>query len=516
MIKIALILLSIFAAISSSHAGGRGGHNTTFDPNSYGGGWKFLDTDFGAVCDGNPANSSTNDAAINSWLAYGVSQGLSLAKLKTPPGICVTSEGFTCDNPNDHSGPPIRNAIIWGYGTTYTAGWVGGNNYPNGGVGTAGSALIQAATTGDMVVTLITAAQNTIFSVGDSIAITAEATQTFGNPSHSIFEYNIITSINAGTGVIGLGSPLKNSGYKTTYPQLDPGSSLQINQGGPATIYKMDAGWNTNCRVLGLTFDIPNGQVNFGGKENYVLDVTFTGSFAPSSGRAEWLHYVQAGSSAIEVDKNIELWYQYNSMVGQIAVQNGSINQFIVYGGSSTNVNGTSTNSVFTNHLVFPPVAGRGGQINAGPTGGGRSLSLVLDGVNFVGAFNGRHNCPMSAFSYSSGTLTIASTDPNFDCSTRLWVVGTKYFMGDDNGDNTCIPANTFTVTDLIGVGTSGVKSTSVQVVTDFAGGSLPSGNICNANTTAVTQFAAYKTMTLTQKFSGPANLLSIPSMLPP
>lgn len=502
--RFVVVVFLLFCSLPA-FAGGRGGHNTTFDQNSNGGGWKFLDSDYGAVCDGNPANAATNDAAIQSWLAFGAGQGGALAKLKTPPGRCVVTNGALCADVTRANNNVVQNALIWAYGTTFTNAWIGGFGYPSSQLGVSNSALIQAATTGDASLAFVNASDASLFSVGDRIAITAEATQTFGSPvSHSIFEYNLITSITGTTTkVAALASLVKNSGYKTTYPQLDTGGGGNLNQGGPATIYKMDPEWNTNCRILGLTIDNPAAQVNAIGRELYLLDVTFNGSLAPSASGAVWINYYTGLGNSIEVDKNIPLWSQYNSNVAGIAIQNASVNQLLLTGGSSNFISGTPINITVTNHKT----AG----IRVAPVnGGGMTLSTTLDGVTFTSADFGPRAVNISAFSTSGSplTLTIPKASGSYNTSTILWVAGAKYFLGDSDGSNSCTPSNTFTVSDIVDAGAN------VNIVTNLS--SIPVTNICGGNIRPPSTFAGYQTQALTQKFSGPANLLSRPEMLPP
>lgn len=526
--KFIVVIFCLWPSIAL--AGGRGGHNTTFDPNSYGGGWTCFRSQVSGACGSGPffqylnaaCDGTTDDtAALAAWITYAHGLGGALAKINTGIGSrchLPLNASFAADNTINCAGfgsslnTTVQNLIVWQYGSTFDAAWFGGGGFysvqnPNGvqtgcsGAPTNTSPLIQAANAGDTTVTLITAAESSNFVVGDWIVVTALGNGKIGDfpPSHFFHEHRLITAVNAGTGVLTLDSPLQFS-YKTTYPNIGGGAPFQ---GGPATVYLMEKTYNTNAQYFGGTITSAS-QTNIVGKSIVLTDVAWSSAAAgpnPTQSGAIWL----IGNSFLgsEVDKDIDLLAIINSSNHQIDIQSSSINTFIMQGTTITGtLNGTPANSSISNSKI--------GGIRAGPPVSGISNSTTLDGVTFTTAVVGVHFSLISSYSLSTGTLTIAkaSSEWTSGVAAGLWVPGKKYFIGAAGGFNACTPSVTFTVSDVVDAGSN------VQVVTDIA--SIPAGNICNGNNQPVATFAAYQSQSLVQKFSGPGNLLSNPEMLPP
>lgn len=511
-------LLAWLLICSSAIAGGRGGHNTTFDPNSYGGGWACFRSAASGTCGGAAAHFSnavcdgvTDDSpAIGDWLTYAVSLNPVLAKLYIPPGSHCHIDGnigsisFWMNSFHRPFDQNVKNAIVWGYEAFVDNLWIGGIDFPAATVGgIRQQALLQTVSAGVSTVTLVTAADSSLFTVGQRVGITGLGLQNFGAPPNAQWaEFKLITAINGGTGVVTLDSPLTNS-YSSQWPQLDIGSSVTQDLGGPATMYLMDQTWDTNPTLFGLTIT-GGGQTNIIGRNIVVQDVNFLGTdsnvsvFAPSAFKNAWFFYVSAFTS--EVDKSWEsaVLYRYSSQ-NNLSVQSAG-GRLSLIGSSIGALSGTTRDTVILNSTM--------GSLRVGPTCCGQTNSLLLDGVKFTSAAAEFKHGTISAYSFSLGTLTVAKASPEYQASVGVWVPGHKYFMGDTDGSNTCSPANTFTAIDVVDAGAN------VSIVTDIV--SIPVANICNSNSRPPSTFGSYQTMALTQKFSGPANLLSLPEMLPP
>lgn len=466
-------------------------------------------------------NGGDDSAALADWLSYGHSLG-TRAVLFIPPGclegifanggpsfstdITITCGGFGT-NPNPNT--TVQNAVIWGYGATFANFWFGGqgaysDQNPNAtettclGAGngpTNTSPLIQAANVGDTFVTAITPSDLTgNFAAGDWIVVTALGLQGCGSHpiSPHIWEFKLITSVNTTTGVVTLNEPLRNSGYKTTYPIIGPSGSPCTSpyDGGAAAIILLQKSYNTISQYYGLTVNAPpiSNEVLATGRNVSLIDVNVFagGGFAPSVG--ENLSFIFGSYNNIENDKLIDtLTYFGSNLYANNTVQSSSIHNLIMTNtyakGMGTPLNATISNSTF-------------GSLVIGPTCCGLGNSVILDNVKITAPFDQAHFSLTSNYSLSSGTLTISKTASEWlnGKGPGLWVPGNKYFLSDDTGETTCVPFTTFTVSDIIDAGAN------VQIVTDLA--SIPSGNICSGF--PVGGFAAFHVKTLTQKFTGP------------
>lgn len=540
------VLFSVWTAINgavlvrnieSSFAGINHGQNTTFDCNAWSGSCACWMSAASGKCGNATAHYSNaacaggdDSTALADWISYGHSLGAAKAVLFIPPGCAEGAFGgdgnasfsgdisIHCAGFGSQPDTTIQNAVIWGYGTTFVSVWFGGQAFFNaqntqgveagcGSGPTNTSPLIQAANAGDTTITLVTPSDATgNLAVGNDIVVGALSTQGVGSfpPNQHFHEHAHIDAINTETGVITLHARLKYS-YKTTYPNL---GGTQPFEGGPATIYLMEKGYNTNSQYFGMTVTCANCQNNIIGKNIVLSDVVWSDATAnPAPTQSETIQLIRTSYADLEVDKDVDSLSIISSAVGNITVQSSSVNNLIVQGttfgyyGRTGNINGTPLNASILNTKIP-------GGIRAGPTCCGQATSLTLNNVSFQIASANFHHSTISAYSFSGGTLTIAksSTEYTNGTSPGMWVPGHKYFMGDTDGSNTCSVPNTFTVMDVVDDGAN------VNIPTDLA--SVTFGNIC-AGVRAPSTFGAYNVLSLSQTNSGPANLLSIPEMLP-
>lgn len=466
-----LVTTFLLITISAAFAGGRGGHRTTFDPNSYGGGWTCFRTlasgtcggattqYFNAACDG-----TTNDAAaVTAWLSYGVSLGTAQAKLYLPPGSnCALTDGTT----QITSG--IKNTVVWGYDASFKITgvasnlWIGGSGLFDD---NTHSALIQTVSAGSNTVTLVTAADSSIFTVGDWILVDNIAIQQAGYPPNfQTLEYKLITAITGTTTkVITLDSPLTNS-YLSTLPAPN-----DAEHGGPATIHLLSSNWNTNVQIFGLTVkrnSVYGGNVI--GRSVTLQDMTYES--APNFTQSQNLSavYLSVGDTP-ELDKLIEQLTFYRFYGPGLSVQSASllnlnvISSKFTYTGTNA-LNGTAQNTTLINSTMV--------SAHIGPSGNGKGQTLTLDGTYIGTATQSYEAVPISAFSYSVGVLTIARANGNFPFATQWAVPGAIYYFnyagnpGNRNSDGTGNPVK-FTITGMTG------DATNYYIATDMVG-SLP------------------------------------------
>lgn len=466
MLLIVKLALALIFGAGSAWAGGRGGHNTTFDPNSYGGGWTTIN------CTGSDATTLAN------WQTAAIAANPATANLRLIGG-CVTSNdlGFL-------SG--IQNPTVWGYGATVNRIKIGG-----GGTSFGTSALIQTVSAGASAVTLTTASDISKVSLGMRVAIAGLELQGTGGfpPNFQFFEYKIITNITGSVGsppvVISLESPLGNS-YLSTWPT--PPSAGD----GPAALYPMDSSWDTNVKILGLTIADPQcGQVVTTGRNIQLWDMVFPAcgvnnpGIAVTISQSVWVFNSQIGSS--ENDKEVSFLGMINIAGDALNTQSASIGTLLVQGASlSRQMFGTPLNATISG-LKTPLLA-------VGPNGYGAGSSVSIDGSTIASGRASGQFAFASSLTFSSGTFSLPIGDPNRFVMWQMGVPGHKYFRGDAASFTKSTPPLDFTITAVR------QDASFIYWDTDI-GNSLPS---CSAN---CANYVSYSAATITQKFSGPADL---------
>lgn len=492
-------VVSLLLTCASAVAGGRGGHNTTFDANLFGGPSNVscltaavagvCATGYNAPCDGVSSDSTAYDA----FRSASVAANPAPAYLYIPPPCKLkfaSSNGFIWDGVAAHAG--IQRLTVWAYGVTAVAPvslQTGGFWQDN-----VHSARIQTAIPGDATVTLVTASDALRFSVGDWICVDALELQTSGfPPNFAFFEYRLITAITGTTTkVFTLSSPLTKT-YKSTWPLIDAGSGSTTDLAGPATIHVMQPSWNANTTIYGLTVPASAGGVNSSGRDIVHYDVVFNGTGnAPTTAIDIWYFGSSLGPQ-VETDKEVSNLNFVRSSAQQIFVQSSSVDNLLLdtvtlWGA----LNGTALNTTIRNSVLSPVAF-------IGPTDFGHGNTLTIDGTTIPVSGGGLTTSPAvirvdpSIFAYSSGVFSIPVASA---ASVWQWAVpGQKYFFA--KLDNTqCSTPTTFTITDLA------VVSTTLNITTDLVG-ALPTP--CSGG--AASWYVAYPAATITQKFSGPANL---------
>ncbi|WP_316176205.1 hypothetical protein [Bradyrhizobium sp. SZCCHNRI1073] len=310
---------------SSSASGIRNTYDQTINFSSYG---------------GSPgASGATNSAAIlslNTALAglsgrtqliidpgtYSFSSAFNIASTAAGMKLTVSAYGVTIAGPSTANGFNIGNNVY-------------NDNTHNAKFTTTGA--------GASTITLVTAAQTSRFSVGKWVYLTGIDTQGYGLPSNpGLFEFKKIASI--GTGTITFTEPLINS-YKSTWPSYATGDASNIDQGGPANIYALKDGWDSEIEMKGARFS-DTGNLTYGSCRQMIwTDCTFdTYGPCPSINllfRAQ--RCTATGFGAQEPDKIVHRAEFIDSAIRAIEFQSSSINELYVSNVSQPVIGGLST-----------------------------------------------------------------------------------------------------------------------------------------------------------------------------
>lgn len=436
-------------------------------------------TDGGANCNG-IADTAPNFKTFNTWAR--ANQGSSNQVVLTVPNgaSCFfgTSQSISGTTLLNAWAAGINNLIVEGTGATLTS--VGGAGFFLGGQGqiqiglaaaTGKSARIQTVSAGATQVALTAASLSagyvSRFSVDQWILITGVDIQNlwnapYGYPSNpQYFEWRQITSVDGGTGVIGLSQALANS-YLATWPNYNSGNNFEVDSGGPGTIYALNDTWGKTAEYRGLTIS-QSGQTYANLRNVTYRNVTFTGGYGAIPTQNET--FTAIGSSwptaIVEVDK----------MIGVIAIDSSTIYR-LDFQSSSVNLL-TMGNSAITNAMFGSPK--RSEIVDT-------SFALLRPGAFSYGASTGAFICTRCAvttfqdtggifqntpadFSMSSGVISFANTAvTGAGPPSRIFVPGGNiYWVGSG-----------FTTSGLFRAQALTQDATNVFVQTSEAGGFPP------------------------------------------
>lgn len=178
-------------------------------------------------------------------------------------------------------------------------------------------------------------------------------------PNPHFFEYVQIGSTEncATTGWISLRSALTNS-YLSTWPNFNSGNANEADNGGPATIYALDANWDTHLDIRGLTIDSTCCQIIPIGRSIAIRDMTMVGSHCviPSQNGSFTMTNSTGTSCAIEVDKLIGTLNYSGTTLRRLMFQSSSTNYLNWDGGSLIlDLNGTPKVATISN-LTTPTI----------------------------------------------------------------------------------------------------------------------------------------------------------------
>jgi hypothetical protein len=497
------VVLALLLLCSSAFArGGGGGRVTQWDPNIEGGGWVCFGAQvtgcsqgFNATC--SPSGASGSDAAaLNSFNTFFSAQ-TSPVKLYIAPGMVCHTEGST-----NNFGWGTQSLIIWAYGASVSNGNFGGQDLFHDTVHSAKFATVSA---GASSVSLITPSEISRFTNGDTVLIGGISLQTFGYPPNlQLHEWKVITAITTNcpspctSSTITVNGTLAN-GYKSTWPDLGSiGGDTPL--GGPGTIYDIDPHFNGVLDIRGLIvrkdINTPTNGANVVNKTTYFLDVIHRGG--GWGFRGQNITLVGTGlPGSTEFDKNIE---NVNCYVC-IATGNGLffanasptyLNVMSSYSNSA--LNGSGQNATVVNSNFQSIAAGVAGY-------GGASTFTVID-TTFPDAHTYYQFIPTTDLTFSSGTFTILKAAGTIANAYATFQPGFKYYLGGAVGNTVCTPKAEFTVTDL--------REDATHVFIDIDQSTLPT---CTGG--PVLSYGQFHALTASQVRSGPANIFSIPEMVP-
>ena len=369
--------------------------------------YKDIVKDYGAR--GNGVNSDA--MAFNNFNAWAIKQTQTI-RLNLPPGNYVldtqSAKLFTLG---------IKRLIVDGYGASLNNIFAGGKGWPGD---NRHSARIASVSAGSKTVTLASRFDSSKFTVGGWVAVAAFDMMGWGYPQNLwYFEYRKVSAINRSSGVITLDAELDND-YLSTYPLHNGGSPKSADMGGPATIFAMDASWDTEVVFRGVTFS--QAHDIYGNARSIVyIDCKFSNrSPAPSVSK----HWKAVGTDlgpVVEVDKVVEL-LELDDVTcvrghGQILFQSASIEKCVIKNSRIRILNGTPKHIVIKDTNIE--------KLKIGATGYGNTLSLLMENcqVNSLEGNTRRVSWPPSAI--ANGRFTT----PNKGSAGKCFVPGGKYFF---------------------------------------------------------------------------------------
>lgn len=197
----------------------------------------------------------------------------------------------------------------------------------------------------------VTHSNGEVYTFGNQIMIGALDTQEFGAPPNMFYwEYANIASINAGTGLITLTTPLSQDGpYLPTYPYWSgPGAG---DLGGPATIFAFDATWNCNIILEGVTISGGSSGNGVNGQFLTYKNCTFLGPYSPNASQNDTVTYDGCTLGHTEVDKHVNLVSFINgcNVTSDIQSQGSSVKKLVVSDSTVKIFKGTAKNTVINN-----------------------------------------------------------------------------------------------------------------------------------------------------------------------
>jgi hypothetical protein len=355
---------------------------------------KNIVTDFRAKCDG-----VSNDAPAFMWFN-------SWARVQTLPITLTIPSGSVC---TFRSTPAtfavgVKNLVVSGYGAKFETNL---GSFYLGGYGIVEnnrtSARIASVVAGATSVTLLIPRQSSLFKVGEYVLLTGGDLQGYGYPPNPwVFEYAMVTGINAGTGAITLGAPLQYS-YKSTWPSYQTGTPTTASLGGPATLYALHPSWDAVLEYRGLTIS-GSVQTYANGHSVKFTDVTFdgctsSGGLSPTQNLSITLTNVTMLCS-MEVDKLVSDFNIKGGQFGQLLFQSSSNTLFTMNNATVTTLNGTPQKAVIANSTI--------GTLVAGTLAYGRTTEISCD------------TCKIGSFKNPPGGVLDSNVDTTYTMSNGI------------------------------------------------------------------------------------------------
>jgi hypothetical protein len=251
----------------------------------------------------------------------------------------------------------IKSLVLSGSGATLSNGGVAGGGFELGSRGLFNDNIHHGR------IAAARAADASRFTVGNYALIAAIDLQGAGYPLNPyIFEYVKISGISGA--VISFTPSLINS-YGTAFPNYEPGNAVNIDQGGPATIYAMPAAWDCDLEYDGITVSQPGIQTYANGRSIKFKTCVCTNSegIVPSQNQVHKWDNCDFSPCTVEMDKLVSLFDAGNgTTVHQLKFQSSSIQMMTSTGGLTlaAGFNGTPKNAILdsvTSTVSLGPIA---------------------------------------------------------------------------------------------------------------------------------------------------------------
>lgn len=506
LLAVFILLFSTVLAHGFSHG------NPRFSPAQWGGSANVAcitaviasvcDTGYNATCNG----SGTNDtAAVAAFRTAATAANPTQAVLYIPPG---SNCKFTGDQRLTNG---IQNVVVWMYGATLDIIAFGADKafFDD----TSHNALTQTWNIGDSNVTLVTAADSAIFTVGHWVAASCITTQVDGYPPNfNRFNYRTVTSITGTTTkVIGLSSPLDIS-CKSTYPQVGVGTTGGQGPkiGGAANLYELDQNWNTTAVFHGGTiYAASTYQLNVVGRAVTLINTNMwtmpnnAASLNPTASGTIVLQGLFAQGS-MEIDKDVDTLNIYQSHLPgfNFDFQSASTNNTRIEASSAERLNGTTTNTTIINSTFASTT-------KVGPLSSGHGQTATFTGSTINGPATAQIEILASTITYSSGVFSLLKSDgsiPSFISLIPDTTGKAQYKLGYHNSfASSCTPLYTFRITDI---SEDATKFYATSNTWTNAGSSIATPAALPSPTCAGAMYiVAYPAGTITQTNSSPGDL---------
>lgn len=395
----------------------------------------------------------------------------------------------------------INNFILEGTGATISAGTsgfrLGGGGVCYIGIASASgcSARLQSVSPGASTVSLTAASFSagyiSRFAVGNWVMVGGLDTQgqylfAFGDPpNNTYFEFRQITAICNNTGpctggaTITLDRPLTKT-YLSTWPLYNAGDNFHSDNGGPATIYKLNDTWAASFEYRGLTIDNGSAQTYAEGRYVTYRNVTISGVDGAIPTQNEiWSAYGSSFANVnMETDKLVGTMILDNTTIKKITVQSSSMDSLVIRNNSNITdgLYGTPTSAAISDTTlnIFRPGATAYGTTNGPVT----CTRCAVTDFQFGGTLVQNR---VADYSMSGGVISFANTNASgSDPDQRVFVP--------PNG-NVFWSATGFTTAGLFNVQAISQDPTNTLVQTNEAGGFPALTNITPARPHPAPQF---------------------------
>jgi hypothetical protein len=323
--------------------------------------------------------------------------------------------------------------------------------------------------------------RTSLVSAGSKVMMTGYSLQSYwgapnGFPSNQHwFEWLTVASTNSGTHQICFTTTLANA-YKDTWPQYNTGSQFEVDPGGPATLYAIDASWDLTHVYKDFTLDNASFQTNAGGRNVTWNNVAPTGNLCMIPSQNETYNWLNIPGSActIETDKLVGTWNITSSPINQVDVQSSSINTINIISSAIASWFGSpkrliASAGIFSTALAFGAEAyGATDEVSCANCSSTNAITRLGSGQ--------RADNPAQPWSMSGGVITIpnaysfSGSNAASELQVRFMVPGHyQFWSGSGGGGASAQVGRAFKITDI-------TQDTANTYVTTSEAGGFPTG----------------------------------------